>query len=63
MGEDLPPEQIAAMYRNYFASLPAARFPRVREAAGQIFGGDPNERFEFGVELMIRGLETYTHQG
>ena len=58
-GEDLPPEQIAAMYRDYFASLPAERFPRVRAAAGQIFGGAPEERFRFGIDLMIRGLESY----
>ena len=58
-GEELPPEQIAAMYSDYFASLPAERFPRVRAAADQIFGGAPGERFRFGIDLMIRGLQSY----
>ncbi len=58
-GEDLPPEEIVQMLRDYVASLPEDRFPATRGAADVLFGGDAEERFGFGVELMIRGLETY----
>jgi hypothetical protein len=58
-GEDLPPEQIVAMFREYVASLPEDRFPQTRAAIDVLFGGDLDERFEFGVEVIIRGLETY----
>jgi AcrR family transcriptional regulator len=58
-GEDLPPEEIVAMLRDYVASLPPERYPATREAAALLFGGDAEERFAFGIELLIRGLETY----
>jgi AcrR family transcriptional regulator len=58
-GEDLPPEQVVQMFRDYVASLPADRFPQTKGAIDLLFGGDGDERFEFGLELMIRGIETY----
>jgi len=58
-GEDLPPEEIVAMFRNYVLSLPADRFPHSRDAADLLFGGGPEERFEFGLDIMVRGVQTY----
>jgi AcrR family transcriptional regulator len=47
------PEQIGA----YFASLPADRFPTLTRLAGDLVAGSQDERFEFALELLIRGLE------
>lgn len=58
-GEDLPPEQIVAMFRDYLAGLPADRFPHLHRAVGLLFGGDADERFEFGLDVIIRGIATY----
>jgi AcrR family transcriptional regulator len=58
-GEDLPLEQIMEMFRGYVLSLPEDRFPHTRAAADLLFHGGPDERYEFAIDLMIRGLETY----
>lgn len=59
-GEDLPPDEIVAMFRDYMLSLPAERFPHLHRAAGEIFDTDVDARFEFGLDLIVRGLRTYT---
>ncbi len=61
-GEDLPPEQILEMFRGYVLSLPEDRFPHTRAAADLLFSGSPDERYAFGVDLMLRGLETYAKE-
>jgi AcrR family transcriptional regulator len=58
-GEDLPPDEIIKMFRDYVESLPDDRFPRTKGAVDLLFGGGTDERFEFGLDVMIRGLETY----
>jgi AcrR family transcriptional regulator len=58
-GEDLPPDQIVQMFRDYVASLPDDRFPHTKGAVDLLFGGGDDERFEFGLDVVIRGLETY----
>jgi AcrR family transcriptional regulator len=58
-GEDLPPEKIVEMIRDYFASVPADRFPNVHATLDEIFGGGPDERFELGLEIIIRGFASY----
>ena len=58
-GEPLPAEQIAEMFRAYLQSLPATQFPHVHRAAGLLFGGDANARFEFGMDVLVRGIESY----
>jgi AcrR family transcriptional regulator len=58
-GEDLPPDEIIAMFRDYVESLPDDRFPRTKGAVDLLFGGGNDERFEFGLDVLIRGLETY----
>jgi AcrR family transcriptional regulator len=58
-GEDLSPAQIVALFRDYLLSLPADTFPHIHRAIGDLFGGDPDERFEFGLEVILRGIRTY----
>jgi AcrR family transcriptional regulator len=58
-GGDLSPEQFATMLSDYVRSLPAELFPRTQRAADLIFSGGADTRFAFGVDLMLRGLQTY----
>ncbi len=56
-GEDLPPEQLVQMMRDYMLSLPKERFPYTLAALDVLLGFNPEDRFEFGLELIIAGLE------
>jgi len=47
------PEQLAAYYR----SLPPDQFPNLVGLADDLTAGDADERFEFAIELLVRGLE------
>ena len=42
--------------RRYFASLPGERFPNTVALAEELTAGDRDERFEFGLEILLRGL-------
>lgn len=58
--ESTTPEQVAQFVselRSYFASLPPERFPNTVALAGPLTAGsDGDERFEFGLEVLVRGL-------
>lgn len=41
----------------YFRSLPPEDFPTITRLAGDLVAGDADARFEFGIELLVRGLE------
>jgi len=43
----------------YFANLPVERFPNIRSLTGNMFMGDDDDRFEFGLDLLVRGLAGY----
>jgi hypothetical protein len=58
-GEELTPEQVTGMFREYTESLPEDRFPHTRAAANLLFSGGPEERYAFGVEILLRGVESY----
>jgi AcrR family transcriptional regulator len=58
-GEPLSAEESTAMVRNYFASLPADQFPNVLATLDELFSGDPEERFELGLDVILRGLASY----
>ncbi|HEX6580454.1 MAG TPA: TetR/AcrR family transcriptional regulator [Actinomycetota bacterium] len=58
-GEEMPPEEIIRMLRDYMLSLPADRFPRTLAAIDIMFDGTTHERFEFALDLIVRGLETH----
>ncbi len=62
-GEPLPPEQIVAMYRDYISSLPEQAFPYAHRAAADLFAGDADERFEFGLDVLIKGIEATAQAG
>jgi AcrR family transcriptional regulator len=49
-------EAFVSDMRNYFASLPADRFPNIVALAGALTEGSGDERFEFGLEVLVRGL-------
>jgi hypothetical protein len=46
-------EQLA----EYFRSLPPDEFPSLVALAGDLTAGDSDERFEFALDLLVRGLE------
>lgn len=46
-----------AQVRECIASLPADRFPNLIAAAPRVFTGSPDERFTFGLDLLLDGLE------
>lgn len=58
-GEPLEEQAIARMFRGYLESLPEERFPHLVRAAAALFEPSREERFEFGVDLLLRGLSTY----
>jgi AcrR family transcriptional regulator len=58
-GEDLPPDKILEMFRGYFASLPADQFPNLHATLDELFSGSVDERFELGLDVIIRGLASY----
>lgn len=56
--ENVTPEEIrrfVAELRVYFESLPPGRFPNLVALAGPMTAG-VEERFEFGLEVLVRGL-------
>jgi AcrR family transcriptional regulator len=58
-GSEVSPQELetfVAELRKYFESLPADRFPNVVSLAGPLTSGSPDDRFEFGLEVLIRGL-------
>jgi AcrR family transcriptional regulator len=55
-GEDLPPQEILALIKDYWASLPPERFPHTLAVLDELFAGDLDERFEFGLEVLVSGL-------
>jgi AcrR family transcriptional regulator len=52
-------EQLSADLFAYFEQLPADEFPNIRRHAGDLVSGDTADRFEFGLDLLIDGLDRY----
>jgi AcrR family transcriptional regulator len=40
----------------YFRSLPTDQFPHLTSLSGALFAGDDDDRFEFGLDLLVTGL-------
>lgn len=55
-GGDESAHDFIGQLRDYFASLPAERFPNISRLAGELVSGGPDERFEFGLEVLLDGL-------
>jgi TetR/AcrR family tetracycline transcriptional repressor len=58
-GSDASPEQFGA----YLRSLPPDQFPTLTALADDLVAGDADERFEFAIELLVRGLEAMAERG
>jgi AcrR family transcriptional regulator len=54
--DDASPVEMIAMVRDYFTSLPSDRFPHTVALAGELTRADRDERFEFGLEVIVHGL-------
>jgi AcrR family transcriptional regulator len=53
------PEQSEQFHRelnNFFASLPREQYPYLFALAGPLTEGDGDHRFEFGLDLLVRGI-------
>jgi AcrR family transcriptional regulator len=50
-----PLEQVGA----YFGALPKDQFPNLTELISSMFAGDNDDRFEFGLDLLMRGIAAY----
>lgn len=48
--------EFVAALRDYFGALPVERFPNLTALAGALTEGDGETRFDFGLEVLIRGL-------
>ncbi|WP_203920075.1 TetR/AcrR family transcriptional regulator [Rugosimonospora africana] len=45
--------------RSFFTSLPPDRFPLLSKHVDALMSGDSAQRFEFGLDMLIRSLATY----
>jgi len=58
-GEPLSPQETVAMLRDYYASMPPDQFPNVLATLDELFSGGAEERFELGLDVILRGLASY----
>jgi AcrR family transcriptional regulator len=47
-----PIEQVG----DYFAALPVDQFPNMKALSAAMFAGNDDDRFEFGLDLLLRGI-------
>jgi len=47
----------------FFRALPAGEFPVVASLSDEITGADGEERFAFGLEVLLSGLEAVSVRG
>ena len=52
-------KDVVGMIRDYLGSLPADRFPSTLALLDELTAGDMDERFEFGVDVLVRGLAAH----
>ena len=48
------------MIQDYFAALPPAEFPNLARLADEMFAIGSDERFEMGLDILVRGLAALT---
>lgn len=58
-GEELPVEAVVEMIRGYFESMPKDSFPNVHATLDELFSGGPDERYELGIDVILRGIASY----
>jgi hypothetical protein len=52
-------EDMAAQAAGWLGSLPAGQFPNLVAVAAKMVAGSSDDRFEWGLDVMVRGLGTY----
>lgn len=58
-GKEVDADEAAAMIGSYLRSLPVSQFPNLTGMAGAMFELGPDERFDLGLDILVRGLEAY----
>lgn len=51
--------EMAGEMQDYFASLPEADFPHLRALSGLMVTDSSDERFDIGLQIILRGLASY----
>jgi TetR/AcrR family tetracycline transcriptional repressor len=51
--------ETAAQAAGWLASLPAGQFPNLVAVAAKMVAGSADDRFEWGLDVIVRGLGTY----
>lgn len=57
-GADATEDAVVAQVRDYFSQLPAEHFPTISSMATALTAGSADDRFGFGVDLLVTGLKT-----
>ena len=52
-------DPVVAAMGDYLAALPPDQFPNIAAVAPELVAGDADQRFEFAVVVLIRGLATF----
>jgi len=55
-GEPPDHEAIDAELKGFFDALPVERFPLLRQYSTELTNGNEDERFEFGLDVLVAGL-------
>lgn len=61
-GPQVDDETVIREVHDVFAALPAEHFPLLRSLSDVMTAGSPDERFAFGVELLVGGLKALSAQ-
>jgi TetR/AcrR family tetracycline transcriptional repressor len=56
------PGDFAAQAAGWLKSLPADQFPNTVELADKLVAGSADDRFEWGLDVIVRGLASYLTQ-
>jgi AcrR family transcriptional regulator len=54
-----PHADVAAQVAAWFSALPADQFPNLVAVAGKMAAGTAEDRFEWGLDIIVRGLASY----
>lgn len=60
VAEDVSHEDMASMMTDYLTSLPPDRFPNILQMVDHVMEPAREERFEFGMDVLVRGLASYS---
>jgi len=55
-GSEKASEDFHVELQNFFISLPVEKYPYLHMLAGPLTDGDGDHRFEFGLDILVRGI-------